>query len=505
MSSRLSITDSMFLRLESRRMPQHVGSLCVYELPEGVNETEYLHGLSNFLKATDQHARPFGHTVSSPLGPLGPMYWQRDEHMDMEYHVRHSALPKPGRFRELFALVSRLHSSLLDRSRPLWEAHLIEGLEDGKFAFFCKVHHSMIDGVGGARLMSLMHSSDPENIAALQPFSEEARQAIVKRKRTTDPRRASRSDLRVVSEILSDQLGHSINVSKAVLQHMNVWLGRDHSGLDVPIRHVPSTILNGRVQGARRIVAQSWNFNRVRRLAKAYDGTINDAILAMVSGALIRYLRNFGELPEESLKTLTVASLRDEKNAGASNAFGNMSTDLATNIKDPVKRALAIQKSSQIGKQHLRELSASEAELYMALTFSPVALLHLLGLSGRFPPYSTTVSNVPGAREQVYWNGSKLIGNYPASIIVDGIALNFTILSTHDSLDFGITACRRAVPQVQRIIDYLDDALVELENAFGLDRWEDAKSEKAEKERAERNNVKKPAKARAKKTTSAST
>ena len=459
-------------------MPQHVGSLSVYELPEGVNETEYLHGLSDWLKATEQHARPFGHTLkTSPLGTMGPMSWRKDQHIDLEYHIRHSALPKPGRFRELFALVSRLHSSLLDRSRPLWEMHLIEGLEDRKFAFFCKAHHGMIDGMGGARLMNLMHSSNPDEIATLQPYSEAAKQAIGRQRKKATLDGASRNDIKVISEVLSEQVGHGINLSKALLQYMNVWLGRDETGLDIPVRHVPSTILNSRVQGARRIVAQSWNFGRVRRVAKTYDGTINDAVLAMVSGALRRYLKKFGELPDESLKTLTVASLRDAKNATAANAIGNMSTDLATNIKDPVKRALAIQKSSQIGKRHIRELSASEAELYMALTFSPVALLHLLGLSGRFPPYSTVVSNVPGAREQLYWNGSRLIGNYPCSIVVDGIALNFTILSTHDSLDFGITACRKSVPHVQRLIDYLEDALVELENAFGLDKWEDGTTE----------------------------
>ncbi len=484
MSSRLSLIDAGFLISESRRMPQHVGGLSVYDLPDGVDETEFLHELSSFLKGTDQYASPFGHTVKTgPLGVYGPMSWQRDRHMDMEYHVRHSALPKPGRYRELFALVSRLHSSLLDRSRPLWEVHLIEGLEDRQFAFFTKMHHSAVDGVRAAQLTTMMHSTDPNTpLEQFTPFSETARQILKKRSQGASLKKASKRDWNTISEIFSEQLGQTVNVSKAVMQHAKVWLGRDETGLDVPIRHVPSTILNSRVQGARRIVAQSWSFDRVRRLAKSYDGTMNDAVLAMVSGALRRYLKKYGEIPDESLKTLTVASLRSKGDVDASNAIGNMSTDLATNINDPVKRTLAIQKSAQIGKKHLMELSASEAELYMALTMSPIAFIHLLGLMGRFPPYSTVVSNVPGAREQLYWNGARLVGSYPASIVVDGIALNFTVVSTHSSMDFGITACRRSVPQVQRLIDYIEDSLVELENAFGLSPW--GESEPAQKKTA---------------------
>ena len=473
MSSRLSLIDASLLIGESRRVPFHLGALSVYDFPDGVNETEYLHNFASFLKSSEPFAQPFGHIAKTGrLGVYGPIHWERDEHIEYDYHIRHSALPKPGRFRELFALVSRLHSILLDRSRPLWEIHLIEGLEGRKFATFSKFHHCMIDGVRGTKLMSLMHSNNPNDAPNLHPFSESAKNTLRKDAGADLIKNASHRDFKAVSEALSEQLGHTINITRAVTENAKVWLGKDTSGLDVPLRNIPSTILNQKIQGARRFVAQSWSFNRIRRLAKSYDGTINDAILAMVSGALVIYLKAHGDLPKESLKTLTVISLRDKSNPDASNAIGNVATDLATNIKDPVERALAIQKSAQIGKNHLKALTASEAALYMALTMSPIAFITLMGLAGKFPPYNTVVSNVPGPREQLYLGGAKLIGSYPASMVVDGIALNFTIVSTNDTLDFGITACRRSVPQVQRVIDYLEDSLQELENAFGLASWD---------------------------------
>lgn len=474
MSSRLSLIDASLLIGESRRVPLHMGALSVYNFPDGVDETEYLQDLASFLRSPEPFAQPFGHIAGTGrLGVYGPINWERDEHIEYDYHIRHSALPKPGRFRELFALVSRLHSILLDRSRPLWEIHLVEGLEGRKFATFSKFHHCMIDGVRGTKLMSLMHSTSHEDAPNFHPFSEAARNVLRKNASANQIKNASRRDFKAVSEAISEQFGHTVNITRAVTENAKVWLGKDTSGLDVPLRNIPSTILNQKIQGARRFVAQSWSFMRIRRLAKSYDGTINDAILAMVSGALVIYLQEHDELPKESLKTLTVISLRDKSSPDASNAIGNVATDLATNIKDPVKRALAIQKSAQIGKNHLKELTGSEAALYMALTMSPIAFINLMGLAGKFPPYNTVVSNVPGPREQLYLNGAKLIGNYPASMVVDGIALNFTIVSTSDTLDFGITACRRSVPQVQRVIDYLEGSLQELENAFGLPPWDD--------------------------------
>jgi diacylglycerol O-acyltransferase len=236
----------------------------------------------------------------------------------------------------------------------------------------------------------------------------------------------------------------------------------------VPWRQVPRTHFNTTVSGARRFVAQSWPFDRVRAVAKAFDGTLNDAVLAMCAGALRRHLLAEGDLPTHSLKAMAPISLRDEDDVDSSNAIGFITADLATQIEDPVERLRAIQTSMRAGKKQLSGMSRREVELYTILTQGPMALATVLGLGSRFPAFSTVISNVPGPRKPMYWNGARLEGIYPASIPFHGFAVNITLVSYAKSLDFGIVACRRSVPHVQRLIDYIEEALVELEDAAGM-------------------------------------
>ena len=155
---RMPITDAFFLIMESRRTPMHVGGVNLFTLPKDVDDATFLGNLGEILRYDGELRRPFGEKLKTgPLGIAGNILWEEDDELDMEYHVRHSALPKPGRYRELFALVSRLHSTLLDRSRPLWEIHLIEGLQNRQFATYFKAHHCAIDGVGAMHLMSSMY------------------------------------------------------------------------------------------------------------------------------------------------------------------------------------------------------------------------------------------------------------------------------------------------------------------------------------------------------------
>jgi diacylglycerol O-acyltransferase len=198
------------------------------------------------------------------------------------------------------------------------------------------------------------------------------------------------------------------------------------------------------------------------------DATVNDIVLAMCAGALRRYLLSRDELPLHSLKAMAPVSLREEGDVDSSNAIGFITADMATNIYDPEKRLRTIQKSMRAGKDLLKELSPAEAGLFMQLSQLPALLTSILGLGSKFPAFSTVVSNVPGPRKPLYWNGARLDGLYPASIVFDGFAMNMTLVSYHDQLDFGIVACRRSMPQIQRIIDHLEDALVELELVAGV-------------------------------------
>ena len=470
---RMPVTDAFFLLNETRETPMHVGGVNLYTLPRGVNEQDFLQELGDLLRQECEMRRPFGERLRmGPLGAAGPVGWEHDDQLDLDYHVRHSALPGPGRYRELFSLVSRLHSTLLDRSRPLWEMHLIEGLQKRQFATYIKAHHCAIDGVGAMHLTNSMLSESPRERSAVSPFSRQAAEAY-KARLAAGGRRGGRheapahADLQAVAELLKQQFDAAGNVAGALRRYTDVWFGRG-GALSVPWRQVPRTHFNTTVSGARRFVAQSWPFDRVRAVAKAFDGTLNDAVLAMCAGALRRHLLAEGDLPAQSLKAMAPISLREEGDVDSSNAIGFITADLATQIEDPVARLRAIQSSMRAGKKQLSGMSRREVELYTILTQGPMALATVLGLGSRFPAFSTVISNVPGPRKTMYWNGARLEGIYPASIPFHGFAVNITLVSYAKSLDFGIVACRRSVPHVQRLIDYIEEALVELEDAAGL-------------------------------------
>ena len=467
---RIDLADAGFLMMEKRQTPTHVGGINLFTLPKGVNEQRFIAELVDVLKSADEYRRPFGEYVSTGLtGALGPLYWEEDNYLDIDYHVRHSALPAPGRYRELFALVSRLHSTLLDRNRPLWEVHLIEGLQNRQFALYMKMHHAAIDGVGAMHLTQAMCSTSRSARVTDSPLSLAAYERYKAEKYGSQPRRviAKDKELKNVTNVLKEQFDSTANLFGAFKQMGNAWLGRG-GNLSVPWHNVPQTSLNTSVSGARRFVAQSWDFSRVKAVCNAIDGTVNDVVLGMCAGALRRYLLGQNELPRKSLKAMVPVSLRKEGDLDASNAVGFITADLATNISNPEKRLHAIQDSMVAGKDMLKHLSAREAAIYMQIAQLPVVLTSALGLASKFPAFSTVISNVPGPRKPLFWNGASLDGIYPASIVMDGFAVNITLVSYSNSLDFGIIACRRSLPQIQRLIDHLEEALQELEEVSGI-------------------------------------
>jgi diacylglycerol O-acyltransferase len=464
---RLTAIDSAFLLIESRETPMHVGGINLFTLPRGANEQQFLHQLADNMRSAQEFQAPFGDRLKmGRLGAAGAVYWERDKSLDIDYHIRHSALPKPGRYRELFALVSRLHGTLLDRNRPLWEMHLIEGLPDRQFAVYSKYHHAAVDGVRSIHLTQSMYSTNPReqiNDSPLSLASGDRYRAMLEQQFAPP----SDAEVRNVANALKAQFDSGAHILGALKRITGAWMGSSDS-LQMPWLNVPSTSINTPVDGARRFVAQSWPFARIRAVGKALDGTFNDAVLAMSAGALRIYLQKHGGLPEKSLKAMVPISLRRKGDLDSSNAVGTISADLATNIDDPIERFMTIQASMVAGKQLFQGLSMREAQILMQLTQMPGLVLLPLGLMSRFPPYSTVVSNVPGPRQTMYWNGARLEGIYPASIVTDGCALNITLVTYDQNVDFGITACRRSIPQVQRLIDYLEQALVELEHAAGL-------------------------------------
>lgn len=451
----IAAPDLPFLLTESRSTPMHVGGLQVFELPEGAGPGWLREQFESMLAYPDV-APLFRQRPYRSLSTGMQWAWREDDELDIEYHVRHSALPEPGRVRELLALGSRLHGTLLDRQRPLWEFHLIEGLQGNRFAAYTKVHHAMVDGVSALRLLERWLSTDPD--AEVPPVWA----ARAKRPRTPAGAGPNPVELAVSAARGAVDLA---GVTPALVRSARRAMQEELAAF--PFK-APPTMLNVHITGARRIAAQTWSLSRIKAVARASDATLNDIVLGMCSGALRKYLLEEGGLPEESLTAMVPVSLRTDDSAGG-NAVGAVLTSLATDTADPSWRLDRIRESMEIAKASMRELSQLQRLALSAANMAPLPLVSLLGGGeGMRPPFNITISNVPGPREPLYLNGAHLQGVYPVSIPYHGQALNITLTSYVDNLEIGLTGCRRRVPHLQRLLTHLEDSLVELEVAVGL-------------------------------------
>lgn len=449
---RLSTMDTAFLLLEKRQQPMHVAGLQLFKFPDDAPRN-FLYELAENFRHVDQVRAPFNQKL---VWRAGQAYWEEDPYFDLEHHFRHSALPKPGRVRELLDLVSRLHANLLDRERPLWSSRLIEGLQGKRFAIYNKMHHAMVDGVAGMKLAQTSLTEDP-NIRDLPPMWAKRPQAPRDRSGRSS---AGSSGLSISA--LAERAGMIRNVGGRVIESFR---GGDN-GL-VGAFDAPRSILNVPITASRRFAAQSYSLSRAKAAGKALDATLNDVVLAMCSSALRRYLIDMNALPEKPLISMVPVSVRPEGSVGG-NEIAMIMANLGTNHADPVDRLEDIRQSMQAGKQRFSQMTHAEIQAYTILSSLPGTLNLGLGLAPERQMYNLVISNVPGPRNPLYWNGARMEGMYPVSIVTDGQAVNITVTSYVDSLDFGITACRRSLPSIQRMLDYLEDGLKELEKEAGL-------------------------------------
>ena len=464
----LSITDGAWLVIESREAPQHVGGLMVLSYPEGADET-WLSALWQRWRACTQVRGPFAQKLARPYGLAKTYDWTTDDNVDLDYHLRFSALPRPGRVRELFVLVSRFHSTLLDRHRPLWEVHLIEGLagEDGtpdaRFAVYVKFHHSMFDGVGAMRMMRQMFSTDPGRRDMPPPWELTAEAPARPDPSAGEPAEVVEADGRDLLRPL-----RSAGAVAGALREQLKATSAGEEGEVMPFS-APRSLLNGRITGSRRFAADGWAFERIRAVASGLDVSINDVALAMSSAALRTYLLDHMALPDKPLTALVPVSVRGAEEDSGGNAISFLVTDLGTDLADPGERMTRITTSMAKGKARLGAMSRAERIGYAIAITSPFVVGPLLGIAGRGRPLANVViSNVPGPREPVYFDGARLQGLYPASLLQQGQALNITLTSYDTEVQFGLTACRATMPQMQRMLDHLDAGLVELEKLAGV-------------------------------------
>ena len=450
----MPVTDSMFLIPESREQPMHVGGLQLFTPPEGAGPG-YLTALyEQALRATEV-APAVRRRPHRSLATLGQWAWVDDQHIDLEHHVRHSALPPPGRIRELLALVSRLHGTLLDRHRPLWEAHLIEGLADGRFALYTKLHHAVMDGISALRLLERTLSTDPDARDTPMPFEPQQRSG-----------RPSAPGPGLLG--LPGLAAHAAwDLATLTPRLLKLGEGLLHEQAAAGPLQAPRSMLNVPITGSRRFAAESWPMARLKAVGKAAGATLNDVLLAMCASALRGYLRDLDALPDRPLIAMTPVSLRGEDDEGGGNAVGTILCNLATDVADPAERLMAIRASMLAGKEGLAGLSQLQVTALSAAMLSPFVLSQLPGIGGIAPPaYNLVISNVPGPKEPLYWNGARLDGMYPLSIPLNGQALNITVTSYAGQVQFGLTGCRRTLPHLQRLLVGLEDALADLEKAL---------------------------------------
>src|ERR1700755_3299119 len=501
-AKKLSSMDASFLYLETPEMPMHVGSMAIFRLPENYN--------GNFFEefkamiASRLHIAPIlkSRLEKAPLDIDHPS-WVEDDQFDIDRHIFRGSLPAPYDRATLERIVGWMHAKLLNRARPLWEFYVFEGMKDNEIGLYSKMHHAAIDGGAGAALTNMIYDISPiprqvdpptggtrarqeaRDIAAnlldsyQQLFSQplDASQAA----KNLQLPRTGKSD---IGSILFDNAMYQIesavrfagNISTMVTSVSDV-LGKisdPKSRESLASMMSPPTMLNKSISSERSFAGVSISLSKAKALAKASGGKLNDVVLALASGVVRRYLLAHGALPNKSMTAAVPISLREEGNTDSNNQVFGMICSIATNVEDPRARLEAIIAQSTKSKEMshpLRALMPQVQNVSMLGTPILVQILALLysrtNLSDVLPPAANiTVSNVPGPRQTLYASGAELLHIFPVSISTHGLALNITVQSYRDQLDFGFISGANIIPHVQVLCDMLPGEFDALEAAF---------------------------------------
>lgn len=468
----LSGLDATFLYLETPENPMHVGSVHIYALPPGY-EGDFAEDVRRHIAGRMHLAPVFQRKLLNMPFELANPVWVHDDAVDLEYHIRHTVLPKPGTREQLDKLVGRLHSSLLDRSRPLWEFYVIEGLQTAPdappgvrhIAFYGKVHHASLDGAGGIVLANAMLDTGPEPRQVSAPRA----------RRAPDDGAYGIGEMAVAGARNSGEqlvkLVRSVPTLAGTLwQRLRHRPDEAASSAKTPQGHwfAPRTPLNVAITNQRAFASLSLPLAEARGIAKAHDVTINDVVLAICSSALRRYLGEIDALPAEPLLAGVPVSLREPGNTEMNTQATMMRVSLASDVAEPLARLKAIHASASAAKAAVASMKSVIPTDFPSLG-APwligglAALFGRSRLADRMPPIANVaISNVPGPQFALYLAGAKMLTYHPVSIATHSIALNITVQSYNGSLDFGLTACRRAMPDVAHLAQLMRRAHGEL-------------------------------------------
>ncbi len=461
--------DSAFLYLETENAPLQIGGVSIIE-PETPNGRFELSTLRDLLLSRIHTSRTFTQRLVEVPFKLGKPYWIEDEEFDIDRHLQRTQLPEPGGWKELSALMAWEFGQLMDRSKPLWELLLVEGLNTvegvppGSLALISKIHHAAIDGVSGSDLMSALYDPSPEP-RVVAPAKEREKIAALSK---TGLLKRSGKHLLEVPRALSGTVGDTV---KGVVRSGAAWRFKKIKPPPFPFT-APRSRLNVPVTPNRTWSAAILSLERIKAIRHAVDATVNDVVLTVCAGALRKYLRGKDDLPEKPLVAMVPISVRSEDERGTmGNQVSAMLISLATDVDDPLTRLKLVHESATGSKIHHKAIGARTLSDYSQ--FIPFGLA---GVGARLytrmhlaekhrPIFNLVITNVPGPQVPLYVAGAKLLAQVGAAPIFDGMGLILPIFSYAGNLAIGATSSREIMPDIEVFTAFLTEALDELEAA----------------------------------------
>jgi WS/DGAT/MGAT family acyltransferase len=480
----LSGLDATFLYMETPNTYGHVNGLSIYQRPSpDFDPFQHVHERFGSIVG---HLEPFRRrVVEVPFG-LDHPYWVDDPHFDLDFHVRQIGLAPPGAADQLAEQVARIIGRPMDRSHPLWEVYVIEGLADGRWALLSKTHHATIDGAAGVIMMQMFNDIAPDSRWPYEPVDWEGEEIPTDREllRMTmshlaaNPAKAARLQLRVVRS-LADAAGlNSLSgLATRTRELISQAAGRSEQAetvadqlrrVSMPLTQAPPTPWNKSVGPHRRFAMRSTALANIKVLKEATGGTVNDVVMAICAGALREYLLRQDALPDAPLRAMVPVSIRTGQEEDPwTNRVSSIVAELPTDCDDPIERVARCRDAMAVAKRQL-DLVPADTIMQATDTTSPVVATAAVRLMARlsdriFGPINVVISNVPGPRHPLYFAGAKLDHYIPVSTISNGIGLNITVHSYEDRLDFGLVADRDLVPDLW---DMVDLHIAEVERLF---------------------------------------
>ena len=472
----LTGVDGAFLHLETPATPMHVGSLHVFDLPTGYRG-DFHADVKRQMRKRLHIAPVFTHKLAAMPWQFSNPVWVEAKKVDLAHHIQHVTLPSPGSQAQLEDCTARLHSELLDRSRPLWRLAVIDGLQTGQVAYYIKVHHAVLDGQAGVLLAQALFDTSAQPPAAPRRVVKGTARAADESPGMAELALAALKHdggqyiklLRHLPEVLKTLVGLFGSAPKSDDGESVRTDSTGPKGLNRQnFAFGPKTPLNQPITGERGFASLQIPMDTLKQLAAAHDAKLNDVVLALCSGALRRYLAQHGGIPKKSLIAAMPISLREAGNTEIRTQATLSLVNLNTQMANPVKRLLAIRDASGAMKA-LAQRSRRVIPTDFPAIGVPWLLQGLAALYGRSgitrviaPIANVVISNVAGPPLPLYAAGARMVSYSPLSITEHGLGLNITVMSYAGAMGFGFTTATAAVPDARELSAALAAALEEL-------------------------------------------